>query len=110
MYVPADFVCGDWIAIVEQAGFAVRVEEMAPESLSRHKAALGIPDGMQSCHTATIAGYALEGHVPVADILRLLDARPDAVGLAVPGMLLLWIIWYKGFVVDSVRQASTQDD
>lgn len=83
---PACGCCGDWIAIVEQAGFVVRVDEMAPDALSRHKAALGIPVGMQSCHTATIAGYALEGHVPVADILRLLDARPDAVGLAVPGM------------------------
>ena len=41
---------------------------------------------MASCHTARIGGYMLEGHVPVADIRRLLEDRPDAIGLAVPGM------------------------
>lgn len=78
--------CGDWIAIMEKAGFAVSVTEMAPEVLGQHKAALGIPAAMQSCHTAQVEGYALEGHVPVADILRLLETRPDAAGLTVPGM------------------------
>ena len=41
---------------------------------------------MSSCHTARVGGYIIEGHVPAADIRRLLDERRDAVGLAVPGM------------------------
>ncbi|WP_375588385.1 DUF411 domain-containing protein [Hoeflea alexandrii] len=52
----------------------------------RYKVANGIPEEMTSCHTARIDGYVVEGHVPVADIRRLLNERPDAVGLAVPGM------------------------
>ena len=46
----------------------------------------GVPQRMVSCHTALIEGYVIEGHVPAADIRRLLEERPDAVGLAVPGM------------------------
>jgi hypothetical protein len=47
---------------------------------------LGLPARYGSCHTARIGGYALEGHVPVREIRRLLAERPDAIGLAVPGM------------------------
>lgn len=50
------------------------------------RADLGIPDDAASCHTALVEGYALEGHVPVGAIERLLSDRPDAVGLALPGM------------------------
>ncbi len=46
----------------------------------------GVPDDLRSCHTATIDGYAVEGHVPAADIRRLLAERPEAAGIAVPGM------------------------
>jgi len=46
----------------------------------------GIPAAMASCHTAVVDGYVLEGHVPAADIKRLLTERPKALGLAVPGM------------------------
>ena len=46
----------------------------------------GVPDGAQSCHTALVDGYVIEGHVPASAILRLLEVRPDAVGLALPGM------------------------
>ena len=53
--------------------------------LSR-RSALFTPAAMASCHTAHVEGYAIEGHVPPADIRRLLAERPDAVGLAVPGM------------------------
>jgi hypothetical protein len=45
-----------------------------------------VPDDLQSCHTARVGGYTLEGHVPAADVVRLLEQRPDALGLAVPGM------------------------
>ncbi|APG45878.1 putative metal-binding protein [Phaeobacter porticola] len=50
------------------------------------KAQLGITDALASCHTATVAGYVIEGHVPAGDITRLLAERPDALGLSVPDM------------------------
>lgn len=78
--------CADWAEILTGAGFAVRTTAMTPDALERHKDALGIPAAMRSCHTAQVAGYVLEGHVPVADIRRLLAERPEAIGLAVPGM------------------------
>ncbi len=52
----------------------------------RRRQALGIPDAAASCHTALVAGYAVEGHVPIQAIERLLADRPDVVGLTVPGM------------------------
>lgn len=78
--------CTAWIDILESAGFAVAVDLAAPDALMRYKADNGIPAAMVSCHTARMDGYMLEGHVPVADIRRLLDERPAAIGLAVPGM------------------------
>lgn len=51
-----------------------------------YRASLGIPEDAASCHTGVVEGYALEGHVPATAIRRLLDDRPDAVGLALPGM------------------------
>jgi len=78
--------CGGWIEHLRAEHFPTTVEERSPDDLSRYKAEMGIPDSLASCHTATIDGYVLEGHVPAADIRRLLDERPDAVGLAVPGM------------------------
>jgi len=53
---------------------------------SRICVGLGVPDDLRSCHTASVGGYAIEGHVPAADIIRLLRQRPAAAGLAVPGM------------------------
>jgi hypothetical protein len=47
---------------------------------------LGIDDANASCHTAIVDGYAIEGHVPAEAIRRLLDERPDAIGLTLPGM------------------------
>jgi hypothetical protein len=46
----------------------------------------GVPDDAASCHTAMIDGYIIEGHVPTDAIQRLLEDRPDAIGLALPGM------------------------
>ena len=51
-----------------------------------YRAEIGLPDSAASCHTTIVDGYALEGHIPVGAILRLLEERPDAVGLALPGM------------------------
>lgn len=54
--------------------------------LSRIKAKHGIPPALEACHTALVGGYVVEGHVPADVIVRLLRERPNAVGLAVPGM------------------------
>lgn len=55
-------------------------------SRASFRASLGIPDTAASCHTGVVEGYAIEGHVPANAIQRLLTDRPDAVGLALPGM------------------------
>lgn len=78
--------CSAWIKILEADGFSVTTENMAPADLARRKLDAGIPETMMSCHTGEIGDYVIEGHVPAADIRRLLKARPDAIGLAVPGM------------------------
>ena len=78
--------CSAWIDILENDGFAVTTAASAGTLLMSYKLDKGIPQKMTSCHTAQIEGYIIEGHVPVSDIRRLLDERPDAVGLAVPGM------------------------
>lgn len=78
--------CSAWIEILEAEGFDVSVERSVGTALMRHKLETGIPQQMISCHTGRTEGYMIEGHVPVADIRRLLAERPDAVGLAVPAM------------------------
>ena len=78
--------CTGWVEILEGEGFEVTTENSFGTRLIRHKLDSGIPQDMHSCHTGQIEGYMIEGHVPPADIRRLLAERPDAVGLAVPGM------------------------
>ncbi len=78
--------CTAWVEILVAAGFAVTTEDRDAELLNQFKHERGIPPEMTSCHTAQVDGYFLEGHVPVADIQRLLKEQPDAIGLAVPGM------------------------
>jgi hypothetical protein len=78
--------CSAWIDILERDGFRVTTEASMGTVLMRYKFENGIPQKMVSCHTGRIDGYMIEGHVPTADIRRLLKERPDAVGLAVPGM------------------------
>lgn len=75
--------CKDWITHMQDNGFTLRVYETGNTG---PRARLGIPQSLGSCHTARVAGYAIEGHVPAKDVLRLLQQRPQAVGLAVPGM------------------------
>jgi hypothetical protein len=65
-------------------GFAVTTHDVPDPSAYRKK--FGVPDALGSCHTATVDGYALEGHVPANDVKRLLAERPKARGLAVPAM------------------------
>lgn len=76
--------CGKWVEHMRAAGFEVQVEEV--ENLGLVKRMVAVPDELQSCHTARVGGYTIEGHVPAADVVRLLDERPDALGLFVPGM------------------------
>jgi hypothetical protein len=76
--------CGSWIAHVKAAGFPVEVVEAA--DLVPLKAKLGVPEMLTACHTAEVGGYVVEGHVPADAIKRLLVERPQATGLAVPGM------------------------
>lgn len=76
--------CRNWIKHLEAAGF--EVEAIDSDDMNAVKLEFGVPKSMTSCHTARVAGYTIEGHVPVADILRLLGKRPEADGLAVPGM------------------------
>ena len=78
--------CNAWIGHLRDSGFPVSFEERSVEALEIYKRAMGVPASLTSCHTGTVEGYVLEGHVPAADIRSLLDLRPDAVGLAVPGM------------------------
>ena len=75
--------CGLWVKHLEAHGFRVKVNDTGNNAA---RARRGIPALLASCHTAEVAGYAIEGHVPAADIRRLLAEKPDAVGLAVPGM------------------------
>lgn len=78
--------CNAWVAYLRDEGFTVTDEERYGTLLMTYKAEVDVPQRMISCHTGMIDGYVLEGHVPAADIRRLLEERPDAVGLAVPGM------------------------
>ena len=78
--------CNGWIGHLRDSGFAVSFEERSVEALAALKRERGIPDHLVSCHTATIGDYTIEGHVPAADIRRLLAERPAAIGLTVPGM------------------------
>lgn len=78
--------CNAWIGHLRDAGFAVSFEERSIEELAAFKRERGIPEDLASCHTGTAGEYTIEGHVPAADIRRLLAERPDAVGLTVPGM------------------------
>jgi hypothetical protein len=75
--------CKDWITHLESNGFKVFVNTGGTNAT---RVRLGIPQNMASCHTALVAGYAIEGHVPAREIRRLLREKPVAVGLSAPGM------------------------
>ncbi len=76
--------CGAWIEHLKKNGFDARVHDV-PDA-TPYRAKYGVPEALGSCHTAVAGGYAIEGHVPAADIKRLLRERPKAKGLAVPAM------------------------
>ena len=78
--------CTAWGETLATAGYTVTVEDRDSDAVTLFRAENGIPEAVAGCHTARVGGYAIEGHVPAADIDRLLSERPEAVGLAVPGM------------------------
>ena len=77
--------CKEWIAYLREAGFTVTSHDSGNVA-ARARARIAPQYG--SCHTALVGGYAIEGHVPIREIQRLLAERPDAIGLAVPGMVV----------------------
>jgi len=76
--------CGKWVEHMEANGFASTTTNLP--DLTAIKAKHGVPLRLNSCHTSLVGGYVIEGHVPAADIRRLLKERPKIVGLAAPGM------------------------
>jgi len=76
--------CEGWIAAMARAGFRSNV--VVVDDLSREWRRRGVPDALSSCHMGAIGGYVTVGHVPPADVGRLLRERPRAIGLSVPGM------------------------
>ncbi len=75
--------CGDWVKHLEANGFKVKVHDTGNAAM---RTKLGVDARYGSCHTALVGGYAIEGHVPAREIQRLLREKPQAIGLAVPGM------------------------
>ncbi|KQQ17598.1 metal-binding protein [Methylobacterium sp. Leaf122] len=80
---PSCGCCAAWVDHIRAAGYPVHVTEAPVNPL---KARLGVPRSLASCHTAQVGGYVIEGHVPAGAITRLLAEKPQATGLAVPGM------------------------
>jgi hypothetical protein len=76
--------CSGWVSHLRQAGFTVTTVDSA--ELDAVKTRLGVPADLAACHTAQVAGYVVEGHVPAHALQRFLAEKPDATGLAVPGM------------------------
>lgn len=81
---PACGCCGDWIKHLRANGFEVQAHDV--DDTPAHRSRYGVPDALASCHTALVGDYVVEGHVPAAEIKRLLREKPKAAGLAVPGM------------------------
>lgn len=78
--------CGKWVSYLEANGFAVKANAADAAALKAIKRDAGVPEKLDSCHTAKIDSYVIEGHVPASDIKRLVAEHPDAIGLTVPGM------------------------
>lgn len=78
--------CHAWARHLREGGHEVVVKDLAMGQLMKMKLDAGIPAALTACHTARVEGYLIEGHVPHREIQRLLDERPEALGLVVPGM------------------------
>lgn len=76
--------CKSWVDHLRKHAFRVTAHDAS--EMDQVKTNFGVPSKLHSCHTAVVAGYVIEGHVPAADIRKLLKQRPRIAGLAVPGM------------------------
>jgi len=76
--------CNHWVDHLIKHGYRVTAKNTS--EMTEIKRGLGVPEDLESCHTGVVNGYVIEGHVPAADISRLLKEKPAVVGLAVPGM------------------------
>jgi hypothetical protein len=76
--------CAKWADQLAASGFTV--ETVNVSDLVPIKQQFRVPPQLASCHTAVVEGYVVEGHIPIEDVLRLVRERPDAKGIAVPGM------------------------
>ena len=78
--------CKNWVAYMQRAGFTVKTVDL--EDLTAVKRDAGVPDALQSCHTALVGAYVVEGHVPADLVTKMLNEKPKITGIAVPGMPL----------------------
>jgi hypothetical protein len=78
--------CGKWAEHMREHGF--KVKEVATREMGVVKREAGVPQALGSCHTAKVGGYVVEGHVPAADVRRMLADKPAIAGLSAPGMPL----------------------
>ena len=81
---PSCGCCKKWVEHLKAAGFTPTVHD-TPD-MPTVRTSMGVPAALQSCHTARVGGYTIEGHVPADEIKRLLREKPAGAGLAVPGM------------------------
>ena len=80
--------CSKWVDHMREAGFTVHVTDLQEPELQKIKDRYGVPANGRSCHTARVAGFTVEGHVPASEVKRLLAEKPQVVGITVPGMPL----------------------
>jgi hypothetical protein len=83
---PSCGCCSGWVEHLKAAGFSVTARDVPDTAPERRR--LGMPEKFAACHTASVEGYVIEGHVPAAEVRRLLTSRPAAIGLVVLGMPL----------------------
>ena len=76
--------CGKWAEHMREHGF--KVKEVATTQMGQVKGEAGVPQALGSCHTAKVGGYVVEGHVPAADVRRMLTEKPAIAGISAPGM------------------------
>jgi hypothetical protein len=78
--------CSNWVAHLKANGFQVEANDVSDAQVRAVGASAGVTDDLASCHTAKVGGYTVEGHVPAADIQRMLKEKPAIAGIAAPGM------------------------
>jgi hypothetical protein len=78
--------CSKWVEHMRHAGFTVQAQDMSQAELQAVKTKYGVPAAANSCHTARLDGYIVEGHIPADTVKKMLKERPKVVGIAVPAM------------------------